>query len=117
VVGVAESGQVVAYVFDLLFGLAYFVAGGNGEVIVVAIVNGGSSGGGDADAKGPHCRLTISVVGLGPTHHPKAERQGIVDPLLRVIVFALVISRLLPRQAIGSMVLGSGHVNKIEVEE
>jgi len=104
-------------VLDLFFGLVYFVAGGDGEIVVVAIVNGGSSGGGDADAKGPHCRLMISMVGLGPTHHPKAKRQGIVNPLLRVVIFALVISGLSPQQAIGPVVLGSRHVNEIEVEE
>jgi len=117
VVGVVESGEVVADVFNLLFGLAYFVARRNGKVIVVAFVDGGGSGGGDANAKGPHCRLMISVVGLGPTHHPKAERQGVVNPLLGVVIFALVISRLSPQQAVRSVVLGSGHVNEVEVEE
>ena len=73
VVGKAEGGEVVADVFDLVFGLAYFVAGGNGKVVVIVFVDGGDSGGGDADAKRPHCGLTISMVGLGPTHHPKAE--------------------------------------------
>jgi len=117
VVGKAESGEIVADVLDLFFGLAYFVTGGDGEIVVVAVVDGGGSGGGDADAKRPYCRLTISVVGLSPTHHPEAKRQGVVDPLLRVVVFALVISGLLPRQAIGSVVLGSGHVNEVEVKE
>ena len=111
VVGKAESGEIVADVLDLFFGLAYFVAGGDGEIVVVAVVDGGGSGGGDADAKRPYCGLTISVVGLSPTHHPEAKRQGVVDPLLGVIVFALIVSGLLLRQAVGSVVLGSGHVN------
>ena len=117
VVGKVESGKIVADVLDLFFGLAYFVAGGDGEIVVIAVVDGGGSGGGDADTKHPYCGLTISVVGLSPTHHPEAEQQGVIDPLLRVVIFALVVSGLLLRQAIGSVVLGSGHVNKVEVEE
>ena len=96
VVGKAESGEIVADVLDLFFGLAYFVTGGDGEIVVIAVVDGGGSGGGDADAKRPYCGLTISMVGLSPTHHPEAKRQGVVDPLLGVVVFALVVSRLLP---------------------
>ena len=117
VVRKAESGEIVVDVLDLFFSLAYFVAGGDGEIVVIAVVDGGGSGGGDADAKRPYCGLTISMVGLSPTHHPEAERQGVINPLLRVVVFALVVSRLSPQQAVGSMVLGSGHVNKVEVEE
>jgi len=73
VVGKAESGEIVVDVLDLFFGLAYFVAGGDGEIVVIAVVDGGGSGGGDADTKRPYCRLTISVVGLSPTYHPEAK--------------------------------------------
>jgi len=95
VVGKAESGEIVADVLNLFFSLAYFVADGDGEIVVIAVVDGGGSGGGDADTKRLYCGLTISMVGLSPTHHPEAKRQGIVNPLLGVIVFALVVSGLL----------------------
>ena len=49
----AEGGEVVVDAFDLFFGLAHFVIGGDGVVVVIVIVNGGGSGGGDADTKGP----------------------------------------------------------------
>ena len=111
----AEGGKVAVDVSNLLFSLPYFVADGDGEVVV--IVDGGSGGGGNANTKCPHCGLTISVVGLGPTHYPEAERQGVVNPFLGVIIFALAVSRLSLQQAVRSVVLCCGHVNQLEVEE
>lgn len=77
----------------------------------------GEVGGEEFDTESPDCGAVVSARDQGPTHDPKAKGKDVVDLFLWVVFFIFVISRLSPRQAVGSAVLLRMCVDKVEIEQ